>query len=325
MKHYLVGDNVVLVGDNFKHSKSIKIFDPQTMGLKELLALSIYGQPNVKLFRTYEDARRYAWLCKENSRDSMILKPVFTVDNPSDVLLLTSKEKLEKVPNSDGYTAHYFTEFLDLNSCVDSLNFIQAEFFGPDVFLKPVLKETKAIISPLDESPPLYAEIANAITPSPNDKITNTSSESIRYFVVGKQINDIHKHMSSGKWKKSIEARLITSLYDCDILHLFRQYDDAKNYFCINGSFSGCPIFTVELAQNVLLGNLHVENFVHQQPVLDQRLFSSYVDKEVKLSYYLVQASLIEKINIIRAEFSDLKTFEFDHDDHSTKAICTIL
>jgi hypothetical protein len=153
-----------------------------------------------------------------------------------------------------------------------------------------------------------------------------------RYYVVGSPIEDLKGNLLLGvntKTYTQVELEQL-SIYKENTARVFTSYDQAKEYshglrenaydysHFPKTSLSRSkvrPVFTIELPMEAKLGEVQTEKFMYKEHYTDVDRFSRTRKKEIELHFYEIDSNLINKSDIIRAEFykSRIAPVEFIH------------
>lgn len=153
-----------------------------------------------------------------------------------------------------------------------------------------------------------------------------------RYYAVGLPLEDLLPIFPLGAKIRNIKQKELeeSSFYKQDTIRLFTSYDQAKEYAyglrhnayhfshypktAISRS-KVRPIFTIDLVAEIELGEPQTEFFKYNEHYVDDHHMSSIREKELALNFYEIASSLINKDNIVRAEFfqSKVPPVEFVH------------
>ncbi|MBX3710259.1 MAG: hypothetical protein KIT56_07250 [Gammaproteobacteria bacterium] len=161
-----------------------------------------------------------------------------------------------------------------------------------------------------------------------------------RFYVVGTPIEDLQGNLFLGVNPKSYTQDELEKLsfYKQDKIRVFNSYDQAKEYAhglrenaydyshfpktALNRS-KVRPVFTIELNLETKLGELNSETFKYNEHYVDDDRYAKTREKEVELNFYEIDSNLVNKSDIVRAEFyrSRIAPVEFVHTQPSKECV----
>lgn len=161
-----------------------------------------------------------------------------------------------------------------------------------------------------------------------------------RFYVVGTPMEKLRRSLFSEMNPKDLtQEELENSFYAEPIIRLFESYDQAKEYahglreksydsqlqlplddrICLSARKIR-PIYTIELSSEIKLNNTYTEVFKYTEYHIgdeDEKFRLMKAEKKIELNYYQVDSMLINKENILRADFfksgKALPPVEFSH------------
>lgn len=162
-----------------------------------------------------------------------------------------------------------------------------------------------------------------------------------RYYAVGAPIEELQGNFFVGVRPKNYTPEMLgqLSFYKQDLIRIFSVYDEAKEYahglrenaFAYSwyprtslSNSTVCPIFTLELNQEVVLGDLHLEQFTYTVYLRDGLRQKNEQPKEIALNFYEIKPNSIKHEDIIRAEFFNSRMAPVEFEYETQKQSCII-
>lgn len=153
----------------------------------------------------------------------------------------------------------------------------------------------------------------------------------MRYYAVGAPIGNLQPTLLlAAKTRNIKQGELESSFFKQTTVRLFTSFDQAKEYAYglrhKNYAFSYYPktplsrskvwpIFTLEVDSEIETGKLLTETFTYEEHYVDDQRSARTREKTLDLAFYEIQADLIDKKDIIRAEIykAGIAPIEFVH------------